>query len=408
MFNIIEFTREFGDYLGYIFPNVPANILRYIEYLPLFIIGFAIALILTPLLGKLAYKLGITYKPKEQKRGREFDNPDKAVHDVETPSLGGITVSIPILLFILFVFGINSTTIPILLGLIIIIVLSIADDILVLPSYPQLVGVLLAASVIAISSIDLTFINIPFITTLNLDLYTFKGAIGDLLISIVFPGDLILIAWISVCVITLKVVGGSPGLVESNSFIAYLLIFVISIRVMNELVIFSSIFTAGLILGLLVFAFPPQKIFSGSSGKLFYGFLIAVFAILNSSKFASTLLILLLPIIDFSIVVIKRMIKTRDINIIRIMRINGREHFHHHLLALGLDPKTILLIETSIAIIMASIAVLTTGAVVFFIVLIISLVMIIGILVLGNIANIQLKKKSQEIDSQSPESKYSY
>lgn len=408
MFNIIEFTYEFGDYLEYLLPNIPTNILRYIEYLPLFLFGFAISLLLTPILGNIAYKLGITYKPNEQKRGREFDNPDKAVHDVETPSLGGIAVSIPIFLFILIVFGINTTTIPILLGLLVIIILSITDDVFVLPAHLQLLGILLAATIIAISKIDLNIINIPFINTLNLNLYTLNGSIGDFLISIVFPGDLVLIAWISICVITIKVTGGSPGLIESNSFIAYLLIFVISIRFMNELVIFSSIFTASLILGLLVFAFPPQKIFSGSSGKLFYGFLIAIFAILNSSKFASTLLILLLPIIDFSIVVIKRMIKTKNINIIKVMKINGREHFHHHLFALGLDPKSVLWIETSISILMASIAVLTTGAIIFFIILIMSLVIIIGILVLSNLANIQTKKKSQEMDSQTPESKYSY
>lgn len=408
MFNLIEKVEIFGNYLESSFPFIPTYITRYLEYLPIFLLGFIIALFLVPILGKLAYKYGITYKPNFQKRGKEFDNPEKAVHSVETPSLGGLAVSIPILIFIIIEFGINSFTLPIILSIGVILVLSVIDDVYVLPSYPQLFGVLLAGFIIAVSQIDLTYVNIPFIGNIYLDMFTLSSNIGDFLFSFVFPGDLILIGWISVCVITVKVMGGSPGLVESNSIIAYLLIFVIAVRTMQTFIEFSAILSAGLLFGLLFFAFPPQKIFSGSSGKLFYGFLIAVFAILNDTKFASTLLILLLPIIDFSIVVIKRMIKTKDLNLIRIMKINGREHLHHHLLALGLDSKTILLIEASVTLLLASIAVLTTGAMVFFLILVASLLLVISILVISNLASVRTKMGSKKEDEESPESKYSY
>ena len=45
--------------------------------------------------------MGVTYRPRTKRRGREYDNPEKALHDKETPSLGGLAITIPLLFAIL-------------------------------------------------------------------------------------------------------------------------------------------------------------------------------------------------------------------------------------------------------------------------------------------------------------------
>lgn len=87
------------------------------------------------------------------------------------------------------------------------------------------------------------------------------------------------------------------------------------------------------------------------------------------------------------------------------MRINGPDHFHHQLIALGLSRKNIVLLEAGITLFLGSFAILATGAIRYF-----ALIFVIGIaiilIVLMNIISRKRKKKEEKIES--PESKYSY
>jgi UDP-N-acetylmuramyl pentapeptide phosphotransferase/UDP-N-acetylglucosamine-1-phosphate transferase len=94
--------------------------------------------LITPVFGYIANKFEITYKPGSGKNGKEFDNPAKAIHKVETPALGGLSVTIPILIAIIVFFRLDPTTIPILLALAILVIGSILDDIFTLSAKVQL------------------------------------------------------------------------------------------------------------------------------------------------------------------------------------------------------------------------------------------------------------------------------
>ena len=377
---------------------------KYLNYWPLLLIGLILSFLLTPIVGNIAKKYNLTYVPGKGKNDREFDNPEKAVHDIETPSLGGVSIIVVVLLGILLLFKPDATTIPILLALTVLAIGATLDDILVLSSKVQLGYQILAASIIAISTID--FSSVSFFTDdfLNLSMYTWSFNIFSFPLSFVFPGDLILIAWILLCINSVKWVAGSPGLVESYSLVIFFLLFIIGIRTFSLFSSSISILTAGAMISLLYFAYPPnQKIMSGSSGKSIYGFLIAILALVGGLKFSTTIMLLAIPIVDSIYVIIYRIIKYKPKNPIELMKINDTSHLHHKLLKLNLSRKQVILIETAVSLLIGSFAILTVGAMRYF-VLIFGIAFAISFVVF---VNYKATKKDEE-KPKSPESKYSY
>lgn len=376
--------------------------LKYIQFLPLFLIGIAMALILTPIVGKIALKYDITYKPGVRKNQKDFDNPEKALHQGITPALGGLAVTIPILIAILVFFKLDSFTLPIVIAMTILMVGSTLDDIFNLPAKAQFAYQILAALVIAFSVINLT--NLSFFN-LNLDIYTWNFSLLGIQQSLAFPGDIILFGWILVCTNAVKWTAGSPGIIEANSFTIFTLIFIIAIRYASIFSSTVSIIAAGALLIFLVFAFPPQKIMSGSTGKTLYGFMICIFAIVADAKLSTTIMLLLVPLIDFAYVIIKRFLTYKPKNLLDLLRINDTSHLHHQLLKLDLTRAQIVLIEMAMTLLIGSLAILSTGAIRYF-ALIFGSAIGVGFIVIANIRASRRKTKIKK--EESPESKYSY
>lgn len=375
---------------------------KYIQYWPILLIGMVLALILTPIIGHIATKYDITYKPGVKRKDKEFENEQKAVHEGVTPALGGLALTIPALIAILVFFRLDSFTLPLVLALSILIIGTALDDIFNLPAKIQFGYQLLAASIIAFSVINLTNLSL---FNLPLDSYVWNFSILGLQQSLALPGDILLIFWILVCINAVKWTAGSPGIIEANSLIIFALIFVIAIRSTSLFSATLSILMAGGLLVFLIFAFPPQKIMTGSSGKTIYGLLICVLALIADSKFSTTIMLLALPVIDFAYVIIKRFIIYKPKNLIELIRISDTNHIHHQLLKLNLNRKQVVLIETAITLFLGSFAVLSTGALRFF-AIILALALCIAFIVYINIRASQ--RKFTDKRGESPESKYSY
>jgi len=375
---------------------------KYVEFLPLFLAGAVIALILTPIIGQIALKHDITYKPGVAKNHKNFDNPDKALHEGITPALGGLAIGIPILIAIPLLFKLDSFTIPIFVALAVLLLGSALDDIFNLPAKTQLAYQSLAALIIAFSVINLS--NLSFLN-LNLDIAVWDFSIIGLQQSLAFPGDIILFVWILICINAVKWTAGSPGIIEANSLAIFSLIFVIAVRYESIFSSTLSIIAVGGLLVFLVFAFPPQKIMSGSTGKTLYGFLICVLAIIADAKFSTTLMLILVPVIDFAYVILKRLITYKPKSFFELMRINDANHLHHQLMKLNLTRSQIVLIEMAITLLIGALAVLSTGAIRYF-ALILGAALGIAFIVIANIRASKYKEKQQK--QKSPESKYSY
>jgi len=114
--------------------------------------------------------------------------------------------------------------------------------------------------------------------------------------------------------------------------------------VLNGQLIYASMAFAlgGATLGFLVYNFKPAKIFMGDSGSLFIGFTLSFLsiAVQNRSGSSASFLMLLvpislmaIPIMDTTLVTIKRLIAGRRIDQ------GGKDHTSHRLVALGLTEQ---------------------------------------------------------------------
>lgn len=394
----ITLTSKFSTFLE------NPSLAKYFAFIPIALIAFLITFLLAPIIGKIAWSLGATYKPKQRRRNKDFDNPARAIHDVETPSLGGLAVTLPALIITILSFQINSFTGPILIALLILMIGSTLDDIYNLDSRIQFGYQILAALVIVFSIIDLREISLIDKELLDLSSYSLSFNIFNFPISLIFPGDIFLFFWLLLCLNAVKWVGGSPGLLESYSGVIFTLVFVISIRTVSEFTSTMSISMAGSLLAFLIYAIPPEKIMSGSSGKSIYGFMIALLALISDVKLSTSIMLLGLPVLDAIFVIIRRIIKYKPKSIKELMRINDTSHLHHRLLELKLTRIQVLLLESSIALLFGSIAIATTGAMRYFVVIFGLALIFLLIVLINNWAN----KNKGEQKNESPESKYSY
>ena len=88
-----------------------------------------------------------------------------------------------------------------------------------------------------------------------------------------------------------------------------------------------------------------------------------------------------------------------------MLRINDTNHLHHQLLKLNLSRRQVVLLEMSATLLLGSFAILTTGAIRYF-ALILGVSLGIAFVVFINIK--ASRKRIGNEDEKSPESKYSY
>jgi UDP-GlcNAc:undecaprenyl-phosphate GlcNAc-1-phosphate transferase len=390
---------------------------RYLKFAPIFLLAFLISLILTPLVGKLAIKLKALNSTKEESNNKlnRHENDERRINPNRTPVLGGLAVIIPLIIIIFLFIGINTTSAVIIISLTILVIYGVIDDLYNIPGVLQFAIQFFVALIVMMFVADITVIKVPFDGVINLDWLTYKTTILGSEASLVIPGDLIGVFWIMVCMNAVKWINGLDGLMEMNMIIAYSILFIIGIRTGSEAVIIISAWLVGGLAAFTIFNFPPAKIFSGAVGSLSYGFLIATLSIVNQTKFATTIIILMLPLVDFVIVLSKRLFIYRPKSVkqvlltpVQLMRMADTNHIHHQLLKLNLSNRQILLIETCIALLVGSLAVLSAEAYRFFIVLIGGLVIGLAILLLHILTHKRKIKDLKKTTDEAPESKYSY
>jgi UDP-GlcNAc:undecaprenyl-phosphate GlcNAc-1-phosphate transferase len=377
---------------------------KYLAFLPIAGISFLATFLVTPIIGKLAWTLGATYKPGKKRRDKNFDNPKKAIHKQETPNLGGLAVTLPAFIITLLSFEINNFTGPILLALSILMIGSVLDDLYNLDARIQFSYQILAALVIVFSIVDLSHIGIIDKEILDLSAYTLQFNIFKFPISLVLPGDIFLFLWLLLCLNSVKWVGGSPGLLESYAGVIFALIFIIGVRTVSDFTSTLSISMSASLLAFLFYAIPPEKIMSGSSGKSVYGFMLALLALVSDAKLSTSIMLLGLPVLDAIFVLVRRIIKHKPKSIKQLMQINDTTHLHHKLLELKLTRLQVLFVESSIALLFGSIAIATTGAMRYFaVILTIAIILLLIVFI-----NRRAHKKGEKESEKSPESKYSY
>lgn len=297
------------------------------EYIIFFILAFIVSFIATPFIRKIAFNVGAVDIPVDNRR----------MHKKPTARLGGMAIIIGFLVALIFNvvfynsnslgFIIDGEIIGLLVGIGVIVLIGLIDDIKSLNAKKKLLFQIVASIlVVLISEIRIQRVTNPFVEegVFELNMY----------ISI-----LLTIFWIVGVTNAINLIDGLDGLAAGVSSISYLSLFFVSILSANPISAFLTIILAGATLGFLPYNFNPAKIFMGDTGSMFLGFTLAVISIQGTLKsytiisIVIPILVLGLPLFDTTFTILRRVIRKKS-----IMQAD-RGHLHHRLIDMGFSQK---------------------------------------------------------------------
>ncbi len=310
------------------------------HYSYFFILAVLLALILTPVIKKLAARFKILDIPDQKRK----------LHTAAMPLLGGVSLYLSFLLALLAYLNsgeVNFNVVPlkffsgIISGGLILIIGGILDDKFSLPPkilwlFPALASAIVVASGIGVG---ITHLSNPFGHSIYIG-YTLKLSAVSFKLSAVLAW-----LWMMGMIFTTKFLDGLDGLCAGVAFIGGLTMFALSLgpKINQPETASIAIIFSGAILGYLIYAFYPATIFLGEGGSTFLGFMLAVLSIILGAKIATALLVMGIPILDVAWVITLRLWYHRS-------PFKGdRQHLHFRLLDIGLSQRQTVLVLYAIS-----------------------------------------------------------
>ena len=279
--------------------------------------AMVVALIATPVVKSLAFKVGAVDVPKDNRR----------MHDHPIPRMGGLAIFFGFILSVLLYVEMTPQLRGMLLGGVIIVVLGIFDDIYALGAKFKLAVQIVAALVAVLSGNVIQILSNPNI--FSADPWWELGWLS-------YP---VTVLWIVAITNAVNLIDGLDGLACGVSTISALTMLVISLAVADAPVAIVMAALAGGCIGFLPYNLNPAKIFMGDTGSTFLGFILAVMSIQGLFKFytiisfAVPFLMLGLPIFDTCFAFIRRIAHGQS------PMHPDRSHVHHRLIDMGFNQK---------------------------------------------------------------------
>jgi UDP-GlcNAc:undecaprenyl-phosphate/decaprenyl-phosphate GlcNAc-1-phosphate transferase len=293
-------------------------------------------LLLTPLVRRLAIRIGAVVAPDERR-----------VHDRPTPTLGGVAMYFGLLAGLGTatvvpqfdpVFRDNSEPLGILLGATIILLVGALDDLLELSAPAKAAGMVLAGSALSLLGVSMLWFRVPFgeIVSVSPDL-----------------APLVTVLWVLALANAVNFIDGLDGLAAGVVAIAAGAFALYSDHLFelgrlgfnnNSIGPLVAVVALGMCLGFLPFNVHPARIFMGDAGALLLGLLMACWTLLvgggtheaatgSTAFFLFPLLIPLVimgvPVLDLAFAVVRR--ASRRVS----PAVADRNHLHHRLERLG-------------------------------------------------------------------------
>jgi len=317
------------------------------------VVAFIAAILLTPLVKRLAFRLGAVDAPNYRK-----------VHARIMPRLGGLAIYCAFIIgffFLKIVTGFESEyAYAIIIAATIIVFTGIIDDMREISAKAKLLGQVIAACIVVFGGgIQMNFINLPFDGILNF---------GWLAIPLT-------IIWIVGVTNAVNLIDGLDGLAAGVSTIALATLAAMAMIMGNGIVIAMASILAAATLGFLVFNFHPAKIFMGDTGALFLGFMISVLALLGFKNvtvisFIIPIIILGVPISDTFFAIVRRLRQKKK------WSDPDKSHLHHRLLDLGFSHRQTVLLIYAIAAVFGVVAIVFSMAKVWGAILLIAVLLV--------------------------------
>lgn len=260
-------------------------------------------------------------------------------HQESVPKGGGIPLWLSVMTVALLYLPLDKHLAAILLALTLTVVVGVIDDIKPISPKIRLSINLLSALVVVGAGIGIAFVTNPL-----------GGGIIDLSqprLSFNFYGvheiwllpDLFALIWIPFVMNAVNWSSGIDGQASGMLGIAALVIGMLSLSYSADItqwnVAILAFALAGALFGIAVFHFYPQQIMPGYGATTGAGLLLAVLAILSTTKIGTSLVLLGVPLLDAIYTIARRIINRKS------PLLGDRGHLHHKLLDLGWGKRRI-------------------------------------------------------------------
>ena len=310
-----------------------------------FILSIVCGTILTPLVRRLAHRIGALDHALSSRK----------IHGRPIPRLGGVAIVLafyaPLTGLLLFHTGISEMflaerdkVIGLFVGGAAIALLGIYDDLRGAGAGRKFLVQFAVAGFMYALGYRIDVIANPFGTELNLGLAS-------------LPFTLF---WIVGVINALNLIDGLDGLAGGVALVAVLTTFLMSLQRGHPLMVLFSGALAGAILGFLFYNFNPATIFMGDTGSMFLGFVLATSAIQTNQKSSTAVAVMIpgialgLPIMDTLLAMGRRALRGRPIFQA------DKEHIHHRLLARGLSHRQAVLVLYGFCVLLGTAALVLT------------------------------------------------
>jgi UDP-GlcNAc:undecaprenyl-phosphate GlcNAc-1-phosphate transferase len=300
-------------------------------YALLFTVAAVLALVITPVVRRLAPRLGAV----SHGGGRH-------VHSGAVPRLGGLALFVAAagavllapwlgidLADTLAAFGWNVPSLTV--GALIVLGLGAADDIRPVPPLAKISIQTLAATVALQGGYGFSAVTNPFTGG-----YIWLSSFGVVLTLV----------WIVGITNAFNLIDGLDGLATGTGLIAAITLFLVSLVQARPDAALLAAALAGALAGFLRFNFSPASIFLGDSGSLLLGYLLSLLSIQSLQKGTTVVVILVpvltlgLPIIETSVTVVRRALVVGIASVFQA----DQSHIHHRLLDIGMTHRRAVLV----------------------------------------------------------------
>ncbi|MBC5805258.1 MAG: undecaprenyl-phosphate alpha-N-acetylglucosaminyl 1-phosphate transferase [Candidatus Eremiobacter antarcticus] len=312
-----------------------------------FALAAAACAIVTPLVRRMAFAVGVFDQPDEERR----------IHSRPTPRLGGVALFIGFMLALFTMLNVALTNnyvihhflgtrdlahiIGLLSGGTLMMGVGLWDDIMGMAPRRKFA----AQFVVALAAIMLYKFIIEGFTLPHFG-YVSLGWLA-------IPFSLF---WYLGMVNAVNFLDGLDGLLSGVTLIASITMILVSLWHHQYLVAITMCALGGAAAGFLPFNYHPARIFMGDGGALFIGFVLASAAVMGTEKGAVAisllvpLLVLALPIVDTANVIVRRLQRRAPVFGA------DRSHMHHQLLEYGLSQRQVVNLMYVVCCILGAIA----------------------------------------------------
>ncbi len=300
------------------------------------LVGLALALLLTPVVEKIAPRIGALDRPAL-----------RHVHEKVTPTGGGLAIFVAFWLAVVVggAFRHTPEIVGIFVGSVVLVAVCLADDIRKLHWAPRLVSQIIVAIIVIQWGVRIEGITNP-LALWGVSPYLALGR---------WSGPLT-VFWIVFMINAINWIDGLDGLAAGVCTIAAATFTVMAVSGGLGAVGVLGAAMAGACLGFLPYNFSPARIFMGDTGAMFLGYMLAYISISGPFKSTAVLAVLVpflvmgVPIYDTLITGIKRITQGKPVY-------NAdRTHLHHRLLDRGLSVTQTVLVYYAITGVLCALA----------------------------------------------------